>query len=115
MNPPEWLRDLIIAIGSFLGGRALNVIGAQINESREMRRVMDRLTTAVESIGSDLRDIRGEIKAQVAGLRGEIHGTKIEAESRLRTIEDRVDNTNGRIDALARVRCRTFNLPNDEP
>jgi hypothetical protein len=66
----------------------------------------------VESIGSDLRDIRGEIHSQVAGLkvdlheqisgvRQELHSSKVESEVRLRTIEDRVDSTNGRIDALA--------------
>jgi hypothetical protein len=109
---PDWLRDVVIALGSFFGGRAANVLGAQINEGREMRRGLDRLTTAVESIGSDLRDIRGEIHSQVAGLkvdlheqiagvRQELHSTKLESEVRLRTIEDRVDSTNGRIDALS--------------
>jgi hypothetical protein len=109
---PDWMRDVLIALGSFFGGRAANVLGSQINEGREMRRGLDRLTTAVESIGSDLRDIRGEIHSQVAGLkvdlheqisgvRQELHSSKVESEARLRTIEDRVDSTNGRIDALA--------------
>jgi hypothetical protein len=112
---PDWLRDVLLAVGSFFGGRAANVLGAQINEGREMRRGLDRLTTAVESIGSDLRDIRGEIHSQVAGLkvdlheqitgvRNELHTTRIEAEVRLRTIEDRVDTTNGRIDAISSAR-----------
>jgi len=109
---PEWLREAVIAMASFIGGRAANVLGSQIQQAHEMRRGMDRLAIAVENISTDLRDIRGEINSQVgalkvdlheqiAGVRQELHSAKLESEVRLRTVEDRVDSTNGRIDALA--------------
>lgn len=112
MKMPDWLRDVLIALGAFVGGRAANYWGEQINEGKELRRGVDKLTTAVEGIGADLRDIRGEIHGQVAGLkmeihdqvaglRQELHGHTMQQEARIKGIEDRIDCTNGRIDQLS--------------
>jgi hypothetical protein len=109
---PDWLRDVLIGVGAFVGGRAANVLGNQIQEGREMRRGFDRLTTAVEGIGADLKEIRGEIHNQVAGLKVEIHDQvsglrleirdhKREADARIGEINGRMEGVNGRIDALA--------------
>lgn len=111
---PDWLRDALIALGAFVGGRAVNGISEQMREGRELRRGVDRLTTAVENLGGDLKDIRGEIHHQVAGLKVEIHdqvsglktelhGYKLEQEARVSSIEERVDAIGGRIDQLS---CR---------
>lgn len=109
---PDWIRDVLIALGAFVGGRAVNGVAEQMKEGRELRRGVDRLTTAVEGVSSDLRDIRAEIHGQVAGLKVEIHdqvnglrqelqGHKMQQEARFGAIEDRVDTTAGRIDALS--------------
>jgi hypothetical protein len=109
---PDWLRDVLIGVSAFVGGRAVNVLGSQIQEGREMRRGFDRLTTAVENIGSDLKEIRVEIHNQVAGLKLELHDQisgvrmeirehKREADARIGEINGRMEGVNGRIDALA--------------
>lgn len=109
---PEWLQTIIVAIGSFLGGRVVNSIGDQMKEGRELRRGVDRLTTAVENIGADLREIRGEIHGQVAGLKVEIHdqvsGLRSELHNHVQrqqgqfeAMESRIDATAARIDALS--------------
>lgn len=109
---PDWLRDTLLALGAFIGGRAVNGIGEQMREGRELRRGVDRLTSAVEGIGADLREIRGEIHGQVAGLKAEIHeqvsglrtelhGYQMQQESRIANIEDRIDATNSRMDTLS--------------
>jgi hypothetical protein len=109
---PDWLRDVLIGVSAFVGGRAVNVLGSQIQEGREMRRGFDRLTTAVENIGSDLKEIRVEIHNQVAGLKLELHDQingvrmeirehKREADARIGEISGRMEGVNGRIDALA--------------
>ena len=109
---PDWLRDSLIAVGAFIGGRAVNGVAEQMKEGRELRRGVDRLTAAVEGVSGDLRDIRSEIHGQVAGLkieihdqvaglRQELHGHKMQQEARFSSIEDRVDATAGRIDALS--------------
>lgn len=111
---PDWLRDVLIALGAFVGGRAANAVGEQMKEGRELRRGVDRLTTAVENLGGDLKDIRNEIHGQVAGLKveihdqvsglkAELHGYKLQQEARVANIEERVDAIGGRIDQLS---CR---------
>lgn len=102
----EWLRDLLLAIAAFFGGRAANVISDQMKAGAELRRGMDRLAVAVESISVDLKDIRGEIHGQVAGLkveihdqvaglRQELHGYKMQQEARVSNIEERIDRLVG--------------------
>jgi hypothetical protein len=98
---PDWLRDVAIALGSFFGGRAANAIGAQVSEGREMRRCLDRLTAAVENIGGDLKDTRGEIHEQGVMFRDELHKQNEIHEKRLNALETRIDGVNSRIDALA--------------
>ena len=109
---PDWLRDTLLAIGAFIGGRAVNGISEQMKEGRELRRGVDRLTTAVETVSSDLRSIRGEIHGQVSGLkieihdavtglRSELHNHQAQQEARLGNIEERIDLTGARIDALS--------------
>lgn len=109
---PDWLRDVFLAVAAFIGGRAVNGISEQMREGRELRRGVDRLTTAVENIGSDLRSIRSEIHSQVSGLkveiheqvsslRDELHAHQAQQESRLGNIEERIDLTGARIDALS--------------
>jgi len=102
---PDWLRDVLIALGAFVGGRAANALGSQIQEGRELRRGVDRLTTAVEGIGTDLRDIRSEIHGQVAGLKVEIHdqvaGLRSELHTHVQQQEARFNAVDGRIDALS--------------
>jgi len=77
-----------------------------------MRDGMTRLALGVESIGGDLRDIRGEIHKQVGELKDEIHdqvsGLKQELrqqqlnhEMRMENVEGRIDGVNARIDAIA--------------
>lgn len=101
MKVPDWLRDTLLAIGAFIGGRAVNGISDQMKEGRELRRGVDRLTTAVESVSSDLRNIRSEIHNQITGLRDELHTHQAQQESRLGNIEERIDMTGARIDALS--------------
>jgi hypothetical protein len=98
---PDWMRDVLIALGSFFGGRAANVLGSQINEGREMRRCLDRLTAAVENIGGDLKDTRNEIHEQGVMFRDELHKQNQIHEKRLENVETRIDSVNQRIDALA--------------
>jgi hypothetical protein len=66
---------------------------------------VDRLTTAVEGIGADLRDIRSEIHGQVAGLKIEIHdqvaGLRSELHNHVQQQETRFNAVEGRIDALS--------------
>lgn len=109
---PDWLRDTLLALGAFIGGRAVNGIGEQMREGRELRRGVDRLTSAVEGIGADLREIRGEIHGQVAGLkveiheqvtglRNELHNHVQQQQAKFDAVENRIDATAARIDAIS--------------
>jgi hypothetical protein len=111
---PEWVREVVIGLAAFVGGKAVNAAGEQIKEGRELRRGVDRLAIAVESISKDLREIRGEIHDQVSGLKTEMHeqvgamlvelnNYKAENETRMQRIESRIDQTGQRVDRL--VEC----------
>ena len=109
---PDWLRDVLLAIGAFVGGRAMNGITEAHKDRLQMRDSVTRLAIGVESISGDLRDIRGEITTQVgalkieiheqvSALRGEMHTQQQNHDRRMEGIEIRVDGVNQRIDALA--------------
>ena len=141
---PEWFREALLALGAFVGGRSVNAWAESRKERLLMRDGMTRLALGVESIGGDLRDIRGEIHKQVGELKDEIHdqvsGLKQELrqqqlnhEMRMESVEGRIDGVNARIDAIAASegvlitrprspgsrlewerRCRTAPPPEDE-
>jgi hypothetical protein len=109
---PEWFREALLGIAAFIGGRSLNAMGEARKERMQMRDSMTRLAIGVESIGGDLRDIRGEIHKQVgelkveihdqvSGLKQELHQQQINHERRMEGVEGRIDGVNSRIDALA--------------
>ena len=102
---PDWLVNTLLALGAFIGGRTANAVGEQMKEGRELRRGLDRLTIAVEGVGTDLREIRGEIHHQVAGLKVELHdqvgGLRSELAAHKAEAEQRVSSIDARIDALA--------------
>lgn len=101
MKMPDWLRDIVIAIGAFIGGRAINAVGESVKRGQDLQRSVDRLTMAVEHIGTDLRGIKAEIHDQVGGVKHELHEHKQEQELRMSGIEDRVDGVSQRVDALS--------------
>jgi len=102
---PDWLLNTLLALGAFIGGRTVNAVGEQMKEGRELRRGLDRLTIAVEGVGTDLREIRGEIHTQVAGLKVELHdqvgGVRHELARHKTETELRASSIDARIDALA--------------
>jgi hypothetical protein len=102
---PDWLLNTLLAIGAFVGGRTVNAVSEQMKEGRELRRGLDRLTIAVEGVGTDLREIRGEIHHQVAGLKVELHdqvgGLRSELAAHKAESEHRVSSIDARIDRLA--------------
>ena len=109
---PEWFREALLGIAAFVGGRSLNALGEARKGRVAMRDSMTRLAIGVESIGGDLRDIRGEINKQVSelkieihdqvsGLKQELHQQQINHELRMEGLEGRVDGVNARIDAIA--------------
>lgn len=109
---PEWLRDVILGLGAFVGGRTINAWGEARKERLAMRDSMTRLAIGVESISGDLRDIRGEIHKQVSelkveihdqvsGLKQELHQQQLNHDLRMEGVEGRIDGVNARIDAIA--------------
>lgn len=109
---PDWLRDALLALGAFIGGRSINALAEARKDRIQLRDSVTRLAIGVESISTDLRDIRGEINAQVGALKAEIHdqvsGLKSELhqqqanhDRRMEGVEVRIDGVNARIDALA--------------
>lgn len=108
---PDWLRDALLALGAFVGGRSINALGEMHKERVMMRDTMSRLALGVETISGDLKEIRGEIHAQVGNLKVEIHdqvsalkqelhAQQLSHERRVETIESRVDFVNSRVDSL---------------
>jgi len=109
---PEWFREVLLGLAAFVGGRSINAWSESRKERLLMRDSMTRLAIGVESIGGDLRDIRGEIHKQVgelkveihdqvSGLKQELHQQQINHERRMEGVEGRIDGVNSRIDALA--------------
>ena len=102
---PDWILNTALALAAFIGGRTVNAVGEQMREGRELRRGFDRLTIAVEGIAVDLREIRGEIHNEVAGLKSELHdqvgGLRHELASHKSETELRASSIDARIDALA--------------
>lgn len=73
-----------------------------MQERQATRSGLDRLTRAVEGIGSDLRDmktdshqqsveLKEEIHIQVSGLRGDLTEHKREVEGRVEALNHRID------------------------
>ena len=109
---PEWLREVVLALGAFVGGRSINALGEAHKDRLQMRDSVTRLAIGVESISGDLQNIRGEIREQVSelknevheqvsGLKAELHQQQLNHDQRMSGIEYRVDGVNQRIDALA--------------
>lgn len=86
---PEWLRQVLIALGAFLGGQIVTTYKENVERSRTLHRSVDKLTDAVLHLGEDLRGIREEIKTH-----------KQEQDERIERIEDRVEQNNRRIDSF---------------
>jgi hypothetical protein len=109
---PDWLRDALLALGAFIGGRSLNALSDAQKDRIHLRDSVTRLAIGVESIGTDLRDIRGEINTQVgalkieihdqvSGLKAELHQQQLNHDQRMAGVEVRIDGVNQRIDAIA--------------
>ena len=109
---PEWLREVVLAVGAFFGGKAINAISEARKDRLQLRDSVTRLAIGVESISGDLRDIRGEIHKQVgelkmeihdqvSGLKGELHQQQQNHDQRMLGMEGRIDGVNQRVDALA--------------
>jgi hypothetical protein len=108
----EWLRDVLLALGAFVGGRSLNALTEAHKDRLQLRDSVTRLAIGVESISGDLRDIRGEINKQVgelkveiheqvSGLKAELHQQQANHDQRMAGVEMRIDGVNTRIDAIA--------------
>jgi hypothetical protein len=109
---PDWLRDVLLALGAFVGGRSINALTDAHKDRLQLRDSVTRLAIGVESISGDLQNIRGEISKQVgelkveihdqvSGLKNELHQQQVNHDRRMEGIEIRVDGVNQRIDALA--------------
>ena len=109
---PEWLREVVLAVGAFIGGRSINALTEAHKDRLQLRDSVTRLAIGVESISGDLRDIRGEIHKQVgelkmeihdqvSGLKSELHQQQQNHDQRMLGMEGRIDGVNQRIDALA--------------
>lgn len=123
---PEWLREAVLAIGAFFGGRAINAMGEAQKDRLQLRDSVTRLAIGVESISGDLRDIRGEIHKQVgelkmeihdqvSGLKGELHQQQQNHDQRMLGMEGRIDGVNQRIDALAAAENVLIRRPVGQP
>ena len=109
---PDWLRDVLLALGAFVGGRSINAVTEAHKDRLQMRDCVTRLAIGVESISGDLREIRTEINSQVSGLKieihdqvsglkGELHEQQQSHEQRMEGVEIRIDGVNQRIDTLS--------------
>lgn len=90
----------------------MNAIGDAHKERLMMRDSMTKLTIGIESISTDLHEIKGEVRTQVSALREEIarQVSDVKAdlyehqtvhERRMHAMEWRIDGVNARIDAIA--------------
>lgn len=102
----------MLALGAFIGGRSLNALGDAHKERLLMRDTMTRLTISIESISTDLHEIKSEVRTQVSILREEITKQVAEVkadlyehqavhERRMHAMEWRIEGVNKRIDAIA--------------
>lgn len=109
---PDWLRDVLLALGAFVGGRSINALTEAHKDRIQLRDSVTRLAIGVESISGDLQNIRGEISKQVgdlkteihdqvSGLKSELHTQQANHDRRMEGVEIRIDGVNARIDALA--------------
>jgi hypothetical protein len=119
---PEWFREVLLGLAAFVGGRSINAWSESRKERLLMRDSMTRLAIGVESIGGDLRDIRGEIHKQVgelkveihdqvSGLKQELHQQQLNHDQRMAGVEMRIDGVNSRIDAIAASEGVLINRP----
>jgi Sec-independent protein translocase protein TatA len=119
---PEWLRDVVLALGAFLGGRVTNGVGGMVRRGAELRTSVDKLTYAVENVGGDLKEIRSEMRRQgedikqefhqqLQGLRQEMHANRTYTEQRLENIEIRVDGVGQQVVAMAAASEVLINRP----
>jgi len=108
---PEWLREVVLGLAAFVGGRSVNAWAESRKERLVRRDSMTRLALGVDSISGDLREIQGEIHKQVgelkaeihdqvSGLKQELHAQQLRHEQRMEGVEGRIDGINARIDAI---------------
>jgi hypothetical protein len=98
---PEWLREVVLALGAFVGGRSINALTDAHRERMMMRDTMTRLTIGIESISSDLHEIKGEVRTQASALREEMAARDVVHERRMHAMEWRIDGISARIDFIA--------------
>ena len=75
----------ILGVGLTMGGLALRGIG---NLKKDFTKRTDRLSGQIESVQKELR---GELKGEIAGLKGEIIGVRDELKGDIAGLRDRID------------------------
>ena len=111
---PEWVREIIVGLAAFVGGRSLNALGEAHRERVMMRDTMTRLTLSMESVAGDLSEIKGEVRTQASALREEMAARDIVHERRMHAMEWRIDGLNSRVDAFAPHTAPKMPPPQDD-
>ena len=102
----------ILGVGVPMGGLALRGIG---NLKKEFTKRTDRLSGQIESVQKELRD---ELKGEVAGLKGDIAGVRDELKGDIAGLRDRMDAVHSEMvearvamsDRVARLEGRVFGV-----
>lgn len=105
---PTWVSQILVALGAFIGGRAVTSVGERMQESRDLRRTVERLAIGVEAVPTQLAGLQGEIhrvgaraEAQMDRLTADVHEHLEQVDRRFSGMELRLDETARRIDGLA--------------
>ena len=109
---PEWLREVVLGLAAFVGGRSINALSEARKERLAMRDAMTRLALAVESISTDLHEIKADVREQVGLLRedlnkqiAEVKASEYEYQMKndrwMHAVEWRIDGINSRVDSIA--------------
>jgi carbon monoxide dehydrogenase subunit G len=98
---PEWVREIVVGLAAFVGGRSLNALGEAHKERLMMRDTMTRLTIGVESISADMHEIKTEFRLQVSALKADFHENQKLHERRMNAMEWRLDGISSRVDGIA--------------
>ena len=116
----EWLREVVLGLAAFVGGRSINALSEARKERLAMRDAMTRLALAVESISTDLHEIKADVREQVGLLREDLNRQiaevkasdyeyQIKNDRRMHAMEWRIDGINSRVDSIAANGCPAIN------
>lgn len=101
---PEWIRELMLALGGFLAGRLGSAVDHEMRSHHAVVAAIPALTTAVDALRDQIHDLQRsdeQLRHSDDQLRGEVQEARVASEHRHEQLLQSLSKLDERLDALA--------------